>query len=267
MPQLDDDTPVRVRRDVSASGDSSSEGSPEVESRVVGVPWEMFLSWLGDTWEPGQHIALVGPTGEGKTTFAVGILNLRKWVLALDPKGEDDTLTASGFVRITSLPLPRRIRNDIAEGRPARLIVGGAARNDAEERALRKLMHDTVAMVRQQGGWTIYADEFQILADMRMFNLGKPIEQLLISARKNRTSVVTAYQAPAWVPRAATRQAWGVVVWPTRDRAMIKSVAESMGRPWRELEAGIDELPPFHVLVIPKSIRAPMVLTHAPKVG
>src|SRR5258708_36666052 len=80
-------------------------------SRVVGVSWEVFLEYFADVWEPGQHIALVGPTGEGKTTFAVGILKARKWVMALDPKGEDDTLTASGFIRVTRLPLPRQIRN------------------------------------------------------------------------------------------------------------------------------------------------------------
>ena len=48
---------------------------------------------------------------------------------------------------------------------------------------------------------------------------------------------------------------------------MIKTVAEAMGRPWKELGAAVDELPPFHVLVIPKKIRAPMVLTHAPKLN
>jgi hypothetical protein len=77
--------------------------------------------------------------------------------------------------------------------------------------------------------------------------------------------VVTAFQAPAWVPKAGTRQATFVVLWPTRDRNMIKSVAEAMGRPWKELGAAVDELPPYHTLIIPKKIRAPMVLTHAPK--
>jgi len=187
--------------------------------------------------------------------------------MALDPKGEDDTLTASGFIRVTEFPLPRKIRNDIADGKPARLIIGGSARNDAEEAHLRELMRKAVAMARQQGGWTLYVDEFQVLADLRMFNLGKPVEQLLITARKNRTSVVTSYQAPAWVPRAATRQAWGVAIFPTRDRGMIKSVAESMGRPWHELEKIIDMLPQFHAIVIPRSIHAPMVLVHPPKIG
>jgi hypothetical protein len=235
--------------------------------QVIGVDFPIFLAWLKDTWTPGKHFALCGPTGEGKTTFAVHALQARKWVMALDPKGEDDTLEASGFVRVTKLPLPRKIRNDISEGKPARIILGGSARTDAEERALRELMRRGIAMVRQQGGWTIYADEFQILADLRMFNLGKPIEQLLIAARKNRTSVMTSFQAPAWVPKASTRQAAFVALWPTRDRNMIKAVAEATGRPWHELEAAVDVLPPYYVLVIPSSIHAPIVLVHPPELG
>jgi hypothetical protein len=233
---------------------------------VVGVSWEIFLQWFGDVWEPGQHIALIGPTGEGKSTFAIGILRQRKWVLALDPKGEDDTLTDSGFVRVTSLPLPREIRNDIAEGKPARILLGGSARTEAEEKQLQALMRQGVEMARGQGGWTLYVDEFQIVADARMFGLGKPIEKLLISARKNRTSVVTAFQAAAWVPKASTRQATFCVIWPTRDEKMIRAVAEAMGRDWRELAAAVRELPQFFALVIPKQVRAPLVLVHAPKV-
>ena len=126
-------------------------------------------------------------------------------------------------------------------------------------------MRDAVEGVRAEGGWTIYADEFQLLADRRMYGLDKEIERLLISARTRGTSVMTAFQAPAWVPKAGTRQASYVVLWPTRDRVMIKTVAEAMGRPWHELAAAVDELPPFHVLVIPKKIRDPMVITHAPK--
>lgn len=233
---------------------------------VVGVPFDTFLLWLKASWTPGKHFALVGPTGEGKSTFAVHALKQRKWVMALDAKGEDDTLESSGFVRITSFPLPRKIRNDIAEGRPARLIIGGSARNDREERALKELMRQAVRDVRQQGGWTVYADEFQVLADLRMFGLGKPIEQLLITARKNRTSVMTSFQAAAWVPKAATRQAAYIALWPTRDRAMIKAVAEAAGRPWHEVEAAVDVLPQYYCLVIPGNIHAPILIVHPPKV-
>jgi len=230
------------------------------------VPWSVFLAWLQQAWAPGQHLAIIGPTGEGKTTFVVGILGLRQWVIALDPKGEDETLAASGYIRITSLPLPGNLRNRIAAGEPARIVVGGPSRTDAEKAALQRLMRDAIQMVREQGGWTLYVDEFQILADVRMFGLGKPIEELLISARRNRSSVITSFQAPAWVPRASTRQAWGTLILPTRDINMIKSVAESMGRSWQELASAIKQLPQFHGLFIPKSIHAPMLLVNPPQV-
>ena len=234
---------------------------------VFAVPFGHFLAWMDSVWTPGKHIALCGPTGEGKSTLAVHLLKQRKWVMALDAKGEDDTLEASGFVRITSFPLPRKIRNDIADGKPARLIIGGSSRTDREERQLRELMRQAIAMVRQQGGWTIYADEFQVLADLRMFGLGKQIEQLLITARKNRTSVVTSFQAPAWVPKASTRQSSMIFMWPTRDINMIKSVAEAAGRPWRALLEAIRVLPKYYVLAIPSDVHAPLVLVHPPKVS
>jgi hypothetical protein len=234
---------------------------------VEGAEWGKFLAWWRDVWVPGKHVALIGPTGEGKSTFAVGVLELRKWVLALDPKGEDETLAKSGYERITVWPPPKRIRQDIAEGRPARLLVGGTTRTQAELDKLVELMRDAIEGVRAEGGWTIYADEFQLLADRRMFGLDKEIERLLIAARSRGTSVVTAFQAPAWVPKAGTRQAAFTVMWPTRDKDMIQTVARAMGRDWHDLTEAIRELPEYHVLVIPKKIRAPMVLTHAPRLS
>jgi len=250
-----------------SGGPRVSELTELPEKFVEAAEWEKFCAWWKDEWKPGAHVALIGPTGEGKSTFAGGILAQRKWVLALDPKGEDETLAKTGYQRITAWPPPKKIRQDIAEGKPARLIVGGTTRTRDEMEKLATLMRDAIEGVRAEGGWTIYADEFQLLADRRMYGLDKEIEALLIAARSRGTSVVTAFQAPAWVPKAGTRQATFVVMWPTRDRVMIKTVAEAMGRLWHDLADAVDELPPYHVLVIPKRPRAPMVLTHAPKLG
>jgi hypothetical protein len=234
-------------------------------TQVIAVKWELFEQWFKEVWEPGQHVALIGPTGEGKSTFAVRILKNRKYVLALDPKGQDETLAASGFQRITSWPLSSKMRDQIAEGKPCRLIVGGSVRSSADKVHLVNLMNQVVEGVRGEGAWTVYADEFQLLADRRMYGLDKPIEELLVAARSMGTSVVTSFQAPAWVPKAATRQATFCVIWPTRDINMIKTVAESMGRTWQEIIAAVHELPSFHVLVIPKRVKVPMVITKAPK--
>jgi hypothetical protein len=255
------------------------------------IPWvqgklrKKSLEGLGKVplpppWKPGQHWALIGPTGEGKSTFAVGILEGRKWVLSLDPKGEDETLESSGYHRVLSMPPPhgrrigkpepgtdRWIWERVEANQPVGLIAGFEALTDEEDAALHQLMRDAVTWCRRTRGWTLYVDEFELLSSQRMFRLGPDIERMLITARRAGTSVVTSFQAAAWVSKHATRQASFTSLWPTRDRQMVKNVAESMGRDWRMVAAAVDELPDYHVLVIPKRIRAPMLITTAPKRG
>lgn len=243
---------------------------------VVAVPWEQFLAFMADCWEPGQHIANIGPTGEGKSTVNVGLVGIRKYVLALDPKGEDETLEASGWTRVTRIPgehMPwgsedrkrwRKIWQDIAEGRPARVIVGGRADSEAEDARLVDLMRRSIAFARYSQGWTLYVDEFELLSSQRMFRLGPSVERMLISARRARTSVVTSFQAAAWVSKHATRQARYAIMYATGDRGMIKNVAESMGRDWRVLAEAVDELDRFYVLILPRGKNGgPFILTTA----
>jgi len=239
---------------------------------------------LPPPWPPGAHWALIGPTGEGKSTFAAGILGTRKWVLALDPKGEDETLATTGYHRVFRLPLPKdrlaavrkgppkagtdewlwdRIDKDL----PVGLVAGFEPQTDDEDMALARLMSDSITFARRSRGWTLYVDEFELLSSQRMMGLAAPIERMLITARRAGTSVVTAYQAPAWVSKHATRQASYVTLWPTRDRDMLQSAARSMGRDWRLVAAACDELPEYHCLVIPKKRTSPMIVTSAPKRG
>jgi hypothetical protein len=269
----------------------------ELSQPVVWLNWDQYLQWLngrlihvttawgekvrlGPPWQPGEHMALDGPTGEGKTTHAVGILQSRKYVLALDPKGEDETLSQSGYVRVRSIwedslrwRLSHRqdaktwndIHRRIDDGLDAKVIVGGGSSTDAEDIALQRLMRDAITYSRHSGGWTLYVDEFELLSSQRMFNEGPRIERMLITARRKKTSVVTTFQAPAWISQHATRQARRAVKWPTGDRNMIKKLAEAMGRDWRELGSAVDLLPEYHTITIPRGKRHPMVITSAPQ--
>ena len=273
---------------------------PEAGANVIYLTWEQYLAWLAGklkqarnaagvmvklppAWVPGDHGAFIAPTGEGKTTHAVGVLGLRKWVLALDAKGEDETLTASGYIRVRELPADgwraavnrlrdkgdqrawKEIYERIDAGQPARVIVGGAAHNDREDDKLRKLMREAITFCRHSEGWTLYVDEFELLSSQRMFHLGPPVERMLITARRAKTSVITSYQAQAWVSSHAHRQAKQVTMWQTGSRQMIKNIAEGMGRDWRQLAEVIDLLPKWHSVTIPRGTHDPMVITRAPK--
>lgn len=235
---------------------------------AVAVHWPVFLLWFGDVWKPGQHMALIAPTDSGKTTFAVPVLKLRQYVLAFDPKGGDTRLAKSGFTRITRWPPPDKVRQDIAEGRPARLIVGAVIRDRKERERNLEFQREVLGEAFDEGGWTVYLDEFQILADRRMGGLDKEAELLLISARDPKAmTIITAYQAPAWVPRASTRQATWLVIWRTRDEQVVKSLAEKMGRDWHEVMAAVKAIPAHHVLIGGTDMDAPLVLTKAPDLG
>src|SRR5260370_41107528 len=99
-----------------------------------------------------------------------------------------------------------------------------------------------------------------------MFRLGSRVERMLITARKEGTSVVTSFQAMAWGPKAAVRQATAfVVLFATRDRDMIKATAQGIGPDWRQVgcivgrmarEPRAESAPP----VLPRAVRAPLVL-------
>ena len=285
----------------------------EQHQPVVWLDWTQYLDWLsgkllrvctawgeevrlGPPWQPGEHMALDGPTGEGKTTHAVGILSTRKYALALDPKGEDETLSASGFVRVKSIYQPGlrwrlahredartwdQLHKLIDEGtdrghnKPghpvpctcpeAKVIVGSGADSLAEDLANQQLMRDAIQYTRHSGGWTLYVDEFELLSSPRMFGQGPEIERMLITARRKRTSVITSFQSPAWISQHAVRQSRRAVKFSTGSRDMIKKMAEGMGRDWRDLGLAIDQLPPFHTLTIPRGKRHPMIITSAPE--
>ena len=100
-----------------------------------------------------------------------------------------------------------------------------------------------------------------------MYGLGPQVERMQISARSAGISIVTAFQAPAWVPKASTRQSNIIVAWRTRDEDMVKNIARAAGRSWKDIGQTMDELPKYLVLVIPDELRAPLMMTSAPKIN
>ena len=78
---------------------------------------------------------------------------------------------------------------------------------------------------------------------------------------------MTAFQAPAWVPTASTRQATWIIIFPTRDVTVIKNLAEKIGRDWHDLQDILHDLPDFHCVIAGLNPRDPLVATRPPKVA
>lgn len=266
---------------------------------VIWLPWDQYLAWLsgrlthattasgervklGPPAQPGEHEAYIGPTGFGKSTHVVGRLELRDYVLALDPKGEDETLSASGYQRVGSIwqdnwrwRLSNRkdahtwddVWDAIDAGRPGKVIVGGPADSRNAVARLKQLMHEGVEFCQFCPGWTMYVDEFEIMTSQEIFALRRYLNEMLIAARHNKTSLLVSYQAQAWVSKHPIRQCRRATIWPVGDPEMIKVIAQGMGRDWREMLAAVELLPEWHTLTAPRGKFHPMVITRAPKLG
>lgn len=267
---------VGTRRQPAAAAPSSSRvkrrragtTSPSSLLDVEGMAWDDFLAWFREHWQPGEHVAFVAPTGEGKTTTAVGILKQRKYVLALDPKGGDSTLKAAGFERITKWDKStlRMIQRKLEEDQPVRLIVGPVVETREDLLAMRELFSKVLKDVFRQGGWTVYVDELQVLSDRRLMNLAGDAEALLIAARDKGVSFVSSFQRPANVPRTASDQSTWFVVFHTRDIDVVNRLAEMAGQSKAVMRGAIKGLPRYACLVFNRNPRQPIIATKAKKV-
>lgn len=219
------------------------------EVRVVLLSWDEFMAWWPKAWKPGEHIYIAGQTGSGKTTTGVRLVEHRPVVAAMDAKGMDSSLSASGWDRISSW-LPRWVKEDLKDHRPVRIIVGGINNNDSQFAKLSALLNRAIKGIWAMGNWVCFCDEGQILTDTRYVGGGTGVERLLIAARDRGVSVVFATQRPSVGLRApssiaAMQQASWLVVTRTRDRKVHARLAELAGRPIEEMSKLITGLPKF----------------------
>jgi hypothetical protein len=214
-----------------------------------------FLPWFDEWWSPGEHGAVVATTGAGKTTFVGGVLaRCRRYVLALDAKGGDGTLGRLGFERVAKWPgareMRRRVMANDEHDLPSRFVVGAVSHAvDAIEQLESTLKH-ALDDAWSMGGWTVYADELQVMTDPRMMNLRRECDRMLVAARDRDISFVSSYQSPSWVTPHASRQAKWVAVSYTRDRDVVRRLSEVLGRPKDEIVGAMSAMEPYSFMVV-----------------
>jgi hypothetical protein len=244
---------------------------PDPDFDIVGLDEQEFIKWWAKAWKPGQHVFVAGMTGSGKSTCIIFLCKVRKFVVALDAKGLDRTLSASGWERIKTWPPPAKIREQVKNGEITRIIVGKKANDDVQFESNAALLRKSVKGIWSQGNWTVDADEGQILADRRYVGAGADLEKMMIAARDRGVSLIFATQRPAVgqtapsIASAMAQSEW-VVVARTRDTRVHNRLAEILGRPAAEVRALISSLPKFTWAVVGLDPYEPIRLMQPPEI-
>lgn len=168
--------------------------APEVE-------WDDFLTYVLK-WRQDQHLAAVGPTGQGKSVALHGLLDAyRKYVAYFATKPKDSTLdayiAAGGYKRIGDWPPAKgRIlkRPITAEDMPRRLVWPDATSLNSEARQA-KVFNAALADIYVEGGWCTVFDDWWYLC--HILGLEKTSKKFLMNARSNDIPFVMAAQRPA----------------------------------------------------------------------
>lgn len=167
------------------------------------IPWDRFA---GHQFAPlpGEHVAIIGPTGQGKTVLQNNILPLYPFVVVFATKpvdvSMDDLIERGGYVQLprwvglNPIDSPRRVIWPKAQN--VRDII--PQQQKTFENAINSIFMEGGRPARAPIGWAIAIDELWYFTNM--LKLDTEIKMILLQGRSIGISLIAATQRPAWVP-------------------------------------------------------------------
>lgn len=209
--------PVTIPRSFRAARDGVTPGTIAV--RAPRTPWDKFTSPTYFRWIPGEHIGLIGPTGQGKTTMLTHLLPLHKYVIVLATKPRDETmdnLIAHGYEKFD------RFHGYLDPQDHPRQVIWPNARKINAKDDQRAVFADALARIYSLGNWTVAIDELWYFTNV--LNLGDMIKMYYLQARSLGISLIAGTQRPAWVPRELYTSCTHIFFWRTNDEDDLRSI-------------------------------------------
>jgi hypothetical protein len=221
------------------------------------VPFSRFITEKL-RWLPGEHFALIGPTGQGKTTMLKNLLPLKPFVAVFATKPRDETMTDlivnHGYVKM------ERWRSINPMDVPRRVLWPDAKRLKAED-TQREVFDDALDRIYREGGWTVALDELWYIVNA--LRLETQVKTYLLQGRSLGISLLVATQRPAYVPLEVYDQSTHLMFWRDNDENNLRRIS---GISWRSADLIrniVSNLDRFQVLYI-NTRTGEMLRTKAP---
>lgn len=211
-------------------------------SNIVDMPWADFKRRFFADWQQGEHVSLIGPTGQGKTTLAMEILPRRGHTVVLGTKVKDKTLRSlekAGFKRIQEWDQKR-----LGE----KYLLWPTISSERDLAKQKRVFTRALNSIYREGRWTIYIDEARYMCQM----LKMPTMMVLLwtQGRSNLITVVAGCQRPAFVPTEIYDQATHIFFWGDNDETNLKRIGGIGFLNAKEIRLAVAGLAKYQILYV-----------------
>ena len=208
----------RGSRHLRAVQHSGLERDAQMAQHAPRVSWAEF--WPLFDWRQSEHVALIGPNGQGKTTLLISILPKRTYVAVLVTKPRDETidkLIASGYDEY-------REWLDVDPDKSPRRVIWPDAKHTGAQTKQAEVFRHAMDEMFVDGRWTCVVDEGYYFT--KRLKLGDLMMDYWTQGRSNKLSFVVGTQRPAWVPVEMYGESTHLFIWRTVEREALRRVSD-----------------------------------------
>lgn len=195
------------------------------------VDWDTVRGSIAQNWRQGEHVAIIGPPGSGKTMLESRMLNARDSVVVFVTKIHDETLSKEfpGYERIEKWPPPKAWMNKV-------LLWPTAVKGDirATYRKQHAVFKDALNSIFTERNWCVVFDEQHYVC--KQLGLDAENAMFMQQGRSSGLSVVNGTQRPAWVPLITYGASSHAMIWRTTHRDDLRRIAEFGGVEVRQMQ-------------------------------
>ena len=232
-------------------GGTARIDSRSLEREAPLVSWDQAATHLKQHFRQGDHVAILGPTGTGKTHIALEVAGMRTYSMVIACKPADpliDDALGKGYYLVPS----NRLEVPYADGRPhhrrviywPRLTATKGLPNEAlleAERTMQKpLVAGALGYVRRNGHWCVVLDEGTWIC--RDLGLQRQVDSALTQFRTLKASVIVLGQRPAWMGRYVLSQPTHLFLFRTANSEDLKALGDISGTDTKLVQAIVRQL-------------------------
>lgn len=224
--------------------------SREATTPVVPIRWSEFYN-THFIWEQGEHVTAIGPTGQGKTTLCLALLEKRQYpvVLACKPRDEVlDDVKKYGYEIVRKWPPGKFGGRFYKPSTTPKLALWPPSERLHSRHKQRQVFLDFLEDAFQSGGYALFADEIRYLTND--LKLEPEMTRILLQGRSLGLSLVSSTQRPRHVPLEIYSQPTHLFLFRESDRQNLQRLSEIGGVNTDEVKRIVQVLPDHHFLYL-----------------